>query len=47
MGARWWAVSGTLVLFPEGGLSFIFIHEQFWGRAARASGDSRESGRPF
>ena len=26
---------------------FIFMGEQFWGRAARASGDSQESGRPF
>jgi len=41
------ALSGTEVLFPRKGPSFIFVGEQFWGRAARASGDSQESGRPF
>jgi hypothetical protein len=41
------AVIGTLVLFAELGRRFIFISEQFWGRAARASGDSQESGRPL
>jgi hypothetical protein len=41
------AVIGTLVLFAEFGRRFIFISEQFWGRAARASGDSQESGRPL
>jgi hypothetical protein len=40
-------VSGTEVLFTQKGPRIIFIREQFWGRAARASGDSRESGRPF
>jgi hypothetical protein len=33
-GARQWAGSGTHVPFPEGGQSFIFVNEQFWGRAA-------------
>ena len=39
--------SGTSVPFPEVDLSFSLVNEQFWGRAARASGDSQESGRPF
>ncbi len=29
------------------GGGFTFPSEQFWGRAARASSDSKESGRPF
>ena len=37
--------SGTEVLFPSDRAAFIFVSEQFWGRAARASSDSRESGR--
>ena len=41
------AGSGTQVLFSAVVRSFIFISEQFWGWAARASGDSRESGRPL
>jgi hypothetical protein len=43
--ARWWVASGTEVLFPSHGPAFIFVNEQFWGRAARASLDSQESGR--
>jgi hypothetical protein len=39
--------SGTLVPFPGIVPRVTFINEQFWGRAARASGDSQESGRPF
>jgi hypothetical protein len=41
-----WVDSGTIVLFPRIGETSIFIDEQFWGRAARASGDSQESGAP-
>jgi hypothetical protein len=39
--------AGTRVLFSRESFHSIFIDEQFWGRAARASGDSRESGRPL
>jgi hypothetical protein len=45
---------GTLVGAPgpDGPFTRIsgrlkFLIEQFWGRAARASSDSKESGRPF
>ena len=43
--ARWWASSGTEVLFPRMRRGFSLMGEQFWGRAARASNDSKESGR--
>jgi hypothetical protein len=39
--------SGTLVPFSKITEASIFNDEQFWGRAARASGDSQESGRPL
>lgn len=45
--AHWWVPSGTAVPFPESLGAFSFMDEQFWGRAARASSDSKESGRPF
>src|SRR5437660_9641158 len=43
--ARRWATSGTSVLFTSQVPAFSFVPEQFWGRAARASNDSQESGR--
>src|SRR2546425_6723319 len=43
--AHRWATSGTSVLFTSQVPAFSFVHEQFWGRAARASNDSQESGR--
>ena len=45
MMARRWATSGTSVLFTSQVPAFSFVPEQFWGRAARASNDSQESGR--
>jgi hypothetical protein len=45
--ARWWAGSGTSVPFPTARCGFSVVGEQFWGRAARASADSQESGRLF
>jgi hypothetical protein len=35
--ALWWNKFGTRVLFSDSPLSFTFLIEQFWGRAARAS----------
>ena len=43
--APWWAQAGTEVLFTPAERRFNFLGEQFWGRAARASADSKESGR--
>src|SRR2546430_7017382 len=43
--APWWAQAGTEVLFTPTERRFNFLGEQFWGRAARASADSKESGR--
>ncbi len=42
-----WVESGTVGLFPKDKKGINFINEQFWGRAARASSDSKESGRLF
>jgi len=39
------AKAGTEVLFTAANRRFTFLCEQFWGRAARASADSKESGR--
>ncbi len=38
-------VLGTVGPFPDWGYPRTFVSEQFWGRAARASSDSKESGR--
>lgn len=45
--ARWWVGTGPSVLFPERKRGLNFVSEQFWGRAARAPADSKESGRLF
>jgi hypothetical protein len=37
--------TGTEVLFPKWIIALKVVSEQFWGRAARASNDSQESGR--
>ena len=37
--------TGTEVLFPKVLTALKVVSEQFWGRAARASNDSQESGR--
>ncbi len=37
--------TSTYGLFPKDYIGLKVIGEQFWGRAARASSDSRESGR--
>src|SRR5579859_6634629 len=38
---------GTDGLFSILDIGFNLFFEQFWGRAARASSDSKEFGRPF
>jgi hypothetical protein len=43
--AHRWVTSSTSVLFTSQVPGFSFVFEQFWGRAARASNDSQESGR--
>ena len=41
------ALAGPVGPFTEIGNRFNFLSEQFWGRAARASNDSRESDARF
>src|SRR5579862_989916 len=39
--------AGTIRPFSKWKVHSIVVSEQFWGRAARASIDSKESGRPL